>query len=67
MVVVDSGHVHRARLELKEPRLELMQRSDVVRAAAFVHRVTRLDAIDACLARLVGGVEGRVRLEQVEA
>ena len=52
------------RLELKEPRLELMQRADLVRAAAFVHRVTGLDAIDAYFARLV---EGRVRFEQVEA
>ncbi len=51
-----------SRLELAEPRLELMQRADLVRAAAFVHRVTGLDAIDAFFARLV---EGRVRFEQV--
>ncbi len=51
------------RLELKEPRLELVQRADLVRAAAFVHRVTGLDAIDAYFARLV---EGRVRFERVE-
>ena len=51
------------RLELKEPRLVLMQRADLVRAAAFVHRVTGLDAIDAHFARLV---EGRVRFERVE-
>lgn len=51
------------RLELKEPRLELVQRADLVRAAAFVHRVTGLDAIDAYFARLT---EGRVRFEQVE-
>jgi len=51
------------RLELKEPRLELVQRADLVRAAAFVHRVTGLDAIDAYFARLI---DGRVRFEQVE-
>jgi hypothetical protein len=51
------------RLGLKEPQLELMQRADLVRAAAFVHRVTGLDAIDAHFARLV---DGRVRFERVE-
>lgn len=50
------------RLELKEPRLELVQRADLVRAAAFVHRVTGLDAIDGYFARLV---DGRVRFESV--
>lgn len=44
-----------SRLELKEPRLELVQRADLVRAAAFVHRVTGLDAIEAYFARLVDG------------
>ncbi len=52
-----------ARLELKEPRLELVQRADLVRAAAFAHRVTGLNAIDAYFARLV---EGRVQFERVE-
>ena len=51
------------RLELKEPRLELVQRADLVRAAAFVHRVTGLDAIDAYFARLA---DDRVRFERVE-
>ncbi|CAN5776998.1 hypothetical protein BH11PLA1_BH11PLA1_05260 [soil metagenome] len=40
------------RLELKEPRLELVQRADLVRAASYVHRVTGLDAIEAYFARL---------------
>lgn len=40
------------RLELKEPRLELVQRADLVRAAAFAHRVTGIDAIEAYYARL---------------
>ncbi len=52
-----------SRLELKEPRLELVQRADLVRAAAYVHRVTGLDAIDAYFARLT---ESRVRFERVE-
>ncbi len=51
------------RLELTEPRLELVQRADLVRAAAYVHRVTGIDTIDAYFARLV---DGRVRFEQVE-
>ncbi|MBX3357848.1 MAG: hypothetical protein KF745_05410 [Phycisphaeraceae bacterium] len=43
------------RLELKEPRLELVQRADLVRAAAFVHRVTGLNHIEAHFARLTDG------------
>ncbi len=50
------------RLDLREPRLELVQRADLVRATAFVHRVTGLEAIEAYFARLV---EGRVRFEPV--
>jgi hypothetical protein len=52
-----------ARLELKEPRLELVQRADLVRATAFVHRVTGLEAIEAYFARLDEKV---VRFERVE-
>lgn len=52
------------RLELQEPRLELVQRADLVRAAAFVHRVTKLDAIEAFFARLV---DGKVQFEKVDA
>jgi hypothetical protein len=51
------------RLELKEPRLELVQRADLVRAAAFVHRVTGLGAIEAYFARLH---DGRVSFEPVQ-
>lgn len=51
------------RLELAEPRLELVQKADLVRAAAFVHRVTGLAQIDAYFARLVGTA---VRFERVE-
>lgn len=42
------------RLELKEPRLELVQKADLVRAAAFVHRVTSLANIEAYFARFDG-------------
>lgn len=40
------------RLKLKEPDLELAQRTDLARAAAFVHRITKLNAIEAYFARL---------------
>jgi hypothetical protein len=52
-----------SRLELKEPRLELVQRADLVRAAAFVHKVTGLERIEAFFARLV---DGQVCFEAVE-
>jgi hypothetical protein len=39
------------RLELKEPRMELVQKADLVRAAAYVHRVTGLESIEAYFAR----------------
>ncbi len=52
-----------SRLELTEPRLERAQRADLVRAAAFVHRVTSIERIEAYFARLV---ENRVRFEAVE-
>lgn len=52
-----------SRLTLKEPRLELVQRADLVRAAAFVHRVTNLDQIEAYFAR---HVDGNVRFERVD-
>lgn len=52
-----------SRLELREPRMELMQRADLVRAAALVHRVTGLDAIEAYFARFA---DGRVWFESVQ-
>lgn len=51
------------RLALKARRLELVQCADLVRAAAFVHRVTSIEAVDAYFAR---HAEGRVRFERVE-
>ncbi len=53
-----------ARLQLKEPRMELLQKADLVRAAAFVHRVTGLGNIEAYFAR---HHEQRLRFERVEA
>ncbi len=50
------------RLELREARLELVQRADLVRAAAMVHRVTGLDAVEGYFARLV---EEKVTFEPV--
>jgi len=52
-----------SRLELKDRRLELVQRADLVRAAASVRRVTGLDAVEGYFARLN---EGRIRFERVE-
>lgn len=43
------------RLSLEEPRLELVQRADLVRAAAYVHRVTGLNRIEGYYARLIDG------------
>ena len=54
-----------ARLELKEPRLELVQKADLVRAAAYVHRVTGLEKIEAWFAR--HGDNNAVNFEPVEA
>jgi hypothetical protein len=51
------------RLELKDPRMELVQRADLVRAAAFAHKVTGLSNISAYFARIV---EDRVAFEPVE-
>lgn len=65
LIAHQSCAFYSARLELKEPRLELMQRADLVRAAAIVHRVTGLDNIDAYYARMSD--HGRITFERVEA
>ncbi len=54
---------YKSRLDLTEPRLELVQKADLVRAAAFVHRVTGLDQIEGYFARLV---DGNVQFEEVQ-
>jgi len=46
------------RLELKDRRLELLQRADLIRAAASVRRVTGIDAVEAYYARRDQGVMG---------
>lgn len=51
------------RLELKEPRMELLQKADLVRAAAYTQRVTGLDAIEGYFARVV---DGRLTFESVQ-
>ncbi len=52
-----------SRLEMSERRMELVQKADLVRAAAHVQKVTGVSAIEAYFARLG---EGRVRFEAVE-
>jgi hypothetical protein len=52
-----------SRLALEAPRLELVQRADLVRAAAYVHRVTGIDRIEGYYARLR---EGQIEFEPVE-
>lgn len=52
-----------ARLELKERRLRLLQEADLVRAAAFVRRVTGIDEVQAYFARFAGSTIG---FEEVE-
>lgn len=51
------------RLELKDRRLELLQRADLIRAAAFVRRITGIEAVEAYFARLG---DGEVTFEAVE-
>lgn len=52
-----------ARLQLVGPRLELVQRADLVRAAAYVHQVTGIEKVEAFFARLD---ESSVMFEPVE-
>lgn len=51
------------RLGLTTRKLELLQRADLVRAAAFVQRVTGLEAVEGWFARLDAG---RITFEPVE-
>ncbi|GJQ28633.1 MAG: hypothetical protein HBSAPP03_05170 [Phycisphaerae bacterium] len=64
LIAHDACAFYTNRLSLTPPRLELMQRADLVRAAAFVHRVTGLDRIEAYFARRT---EGKISFERVEA
>jgi hypothetical protein len=63
LITHQSCAFYSTRLELKEPRLELVQRADLVRAAAFVHRVTGLESIEAYFARFG---DSRLTFERVD-
>jgi hypothetical protein len=54
LIAHQSCAFYASRLELADPRMELVQRADLVRAAAFVHRVTSIDKIEGWFARRVG-------------
>lgn len=65
--IVLIGHegcaFYTTRLEVKDRKLELLQRADLVRAAARVRRITSIDAVEAYFAVHAGG---KVCFEQVE-
>jgi hypothetical protein len=63
LIAHDSCAFYAERLDLRDRRLEIVQRADLVRAAAYVRRVTGLDAVSGFFARRT---EGRVRFERVE-
>lgn len=63
LVAHQSCAFYTNRLDLNGRRLELVQRADLVRAAAVVRRVTGIDKVDGFFARLS---EGCVRFEPVE-
>lgn len=63
LIAHDGCAFYTSRLELKDRRLELVQRADLVRAAAYIHRVTQIDAVDAYFARLL---DGRIQFEPIE-
>ena len=63
LIAHDNCAFYTERLDLKDRRLELVQRADLVRAAAFARRVTGLDEVKAYFARRV---EKRIRFEPVE-
>ena len=63
LIAHDNCAFYVERLDLRDRRLELVQRADLVRAAAYVRRVTGLDTISAYFARRA---EDRVRFERVE-
>jgi hypothetical protein len=63
LVAHEACAFYGTRLELRERRLELVQRADLVRAAAFVARVTGIERIEAYFAR---HVDDRIVFESVE-
>lgn len=63
LIAHESCAFYTKRLDLSEPRLELVQRADLVRAAAIVHRVTGIDRIEGYFARIDSNT---VRFERIE-
>lgn len=63
LVAHEACAFYASRLGLEGRRLELVQKADLVRATAFVHRVTSIERIEAYFARVI---EGRMRFESVE-
>jgi hypothetical protein len=55
---------YQARLELSDRRMELVQRADLVRAAASIRNVVGLDAVEGWFARILEG--GHIGFEPVE-
>lgn len=63
LIAHESCAFYSSRLDLKDRRLELVQRADLVRAAAVVRRVTGIDTVEGFFARLENG---KIRFEGVE-
>lgn len=63
LIAHEACAFYSSRLDLKDRRLELVQRADLVRSAAVVRRVTAIDAVEGYFARLVNG---RITFERVE-
>lgn len=63
LIAHDGCAFYSSRLGLTDRRVELVQRADLVRATAFVARVTELKNINAYFARRT---ENRVTFEEVE-
>lgn len=66
LIAHENCAFYTTRLKLTEPRLELVQKADLVRAAAYVHRVTGLNQIEAYFARLRADDQS-IHFERVEA
>ena len=63
LIAHESCAFYVSRLDLKDRRLELVQRADLVRAAAVVRRVTGIESIEGYFARLT---DKAIRFERVE-
>ncbi len=63
LIAHENCAFYASRLQLKDRKLELVQRADLVRAAAMVRRVTGIERAEGYFARRA---EGRVLFEPVE-